>query len=404
MRNAGTPRSTWLFICALVACSAPAFPAEQGGRSDSRTPLSTNDFDFSPDGRLLAVASGGEGGGVVAWETGNWRVAFTHRAEPGCSAVAFSADGSRLAFCEAGPAAGVIDVSSGKLLKRWEADATRLYCVDFSDDGRILTAGADRTIKLWDPELAELTRTWEGSTDVVYSAAISGDGKTVISGGGDKALRLWNEQGAVVSAFEPNEFIVRHVGLSADGEFFFSSRFDARVRVQERESGRVRMEVQGGIRGSDLSPNQQLLATTGNGGAIALVFAAHLQPATEEERRQIQRLLLDFENDDPEVREAASRQIASIGLLAEPFLAEALLSSSAEVRLRARYARREILNPRPLAELSGHRGEVLTVRFSPDSSLLVTGCRSGSIRIWDCATWTMLEDLANPLQLPPTLP
>jgi WD40 repeat protein len=299
---------------------------------------------------------------------------------------------------------GVIDVSSGKLLKRWEADTTRLYCVDYSADGRVLTAGADRTTKLWDPDSAELIRKWEGSTDVVYSAAISADGKTMISGGGDKAVRLWNDQGAVVSVFQPNDFIVRHVGLSDDGRYFFSSRFDARVRVQERESGRVRMEVQGGIRGSDLSRNQKLLATTGNGGAIALVFAAHLQPAAEEERRQIQQLLLDFDNDNPEVREAASRQIASIGLLAEPLLADALLSSSAEVRLRARYARREILNPRPIAELSGHRGEVLTVSFSPDSTLLATGCRGGSIRIWDCATWTMLQDLANPLQEPRTPP
>jgi WD40 repeat protein len=276
--------------------------------------------------------------------------------------------------------------------------------VDYSAEGRVLTAGADRTIKLWDTDSAELIRTWEGSADVVYSAVISGDGRTVISGGSDKAVRLWNEQGAVVSVFQPNDFIVRHVGLTTDGVFFFSSRFDARVRVQERESGRVRMEVQGGIRGSDLSPDQKFLATTGNGGAIALVFAAHLQPATEEKRRQIQQLLLDFDNDDPEVRKAASRQIAGIGLLAEPFLAEALKSPSTEVRLRARYARREILNPRAIAELPDHAGEVLTVKFAPDSSLLASGCRSGRIRIWNCATWTLLQDLANPLQEPQTRP
>ena len=258
-------------------------------------------------------------------------------------------------------------------------------------------------IKLWDPDSAELIRTWEGSTDVVYSVAISGDGKTVISGGRDKAMRLWNEFGAVVSVFEPNDLIVRHVGLSADGEFFFSSRFDAIVRVQERDSGRVRMKVRGGSRGSDLSPNQKLLATTGS-GATATVFAVHLQPATEEDVRQIRQLLLDFDNDDPEVRDAASRQMVKIGLIAEPFLSDALQNSSTEVRLRARYARREVLNPSPLAELSGHRGEVLTVRFSPDSSLLATGCRSGSIKVWDCATWTVLEDLANPLLEPRIAP
>jgi WD40 repeat protein len=404
MRNAVTLRSTWLLVCAFGACLGSTRAAEQGDGPELRPPLSTLDVDFSPDGRLLAVASGGQGGGVVAWETSSWRVAFTHRTESGCCAIAFSADGGRLAFCEAGPAVGVLEVSSGKLLNRWEADTTRLYCVDYSSDGRILTAGADRTIKLWDPDSAELSRTWEGSTDVVYSAAMSGDCKTVISGGGDKTLRLWDEHGAVVSAFEPSDLIVRHVGLSEDGVYFYSSRFDARVRVQERESGRIRMEVRGGSRGSDLSRDQKFLATTGNGGAIALVFAAHLQPVTEEERRRIQQLLIDFDNDDPEVREAASRQVANIGLLAEPFLADALQSSSVEVKLRARYVRREILNPRPLAELPGHVGEVLTVRFSADSSLLATGCRSGSIRIWDCASWNLLGNLENPLletQTPP---
>ena len=124
MKNAVTPPLAWLLVCAVFAYWPPAVGAAEDGAADSRPALSTLDYDFSPDGRLLAAATGG---GVVVWETGSWNVAFTHRAESGCSAVKFSADGNRLAFCDSGPAAGVIDVASGTLLNRWEADTTRLY-------------------------------------------------------------------------------------------------------------------------------------------------------------------------------------------------------------------------------------------------------------------------------------
>jgi WD40 repeat protein len=39
----------------------------------------------------------------------------------------------------------------------------------------------------------------------------------------------------------------------------------------------------------------------------------------------------------------------------------------------------------PLATLTGHKGAVYSVEFSPDGAHLVSGSRDGTLRLWDAA-------------------
>ena len=66
-------------------------------------------------------------------------------------------------------------------------------CVSWSPDGsRLLSAGYDGTLRVWDAASGECLLTLRGHEDWVRSCAWSPDGGRLLSGGGDGTLRVWD--------------------------------------------------------------------------------------------------------------------------------------------------------------------------------------------------------------------
>jgi WD40 repeat protein len=153
---------------------------------------------FSPDGKLLAGASGGASGrdnSVWLWDAASGQPIGEplagHKSQVNC--VAFSPDGKLLA---SGDEAGVIilwDVATRKPLgSPLTGHRDAVYSLAFSADSKILASGgfnyemeATGEIYLWDvvtrKPLAEPLR---GHTGIVRSLAFSPDGRTLASGNG----------------------------------------------------------------------------------------------------------------------------------------------------------------------------------------------------------------------------
>lgn len=100
-------------------------------------------------------------------------------------------------------------------------------------DGRYaLTAGQDRTLRLWNLETGESEQTFEGHTDPVTSVAVAPQGKYAVSASSDHTLRLWDiDRGICVHEFMGHAKQVYSVDISPDERFAISGSEDGQVRI-----------------------------------------------------------------------------------------------------------------------------------------------------------------------------
>lgn len=149
--------------------------------------------------------------------------------------VAVSPDGRHVAA--AGDHLEIHDAAGGEC-RRISTDGHQgaITCLCFSLCGRrILTGGADATLRLWDLEEGRAIRTFTGHRDRVHSVSLSGDGRLALSASftpysrdSDNSLRLWDvESGTCLRIIEGRAEGATSVALSADGSLAASANCNA---------------------------------------------------------------------------------------------------------------------------------------------------------------------------------
>ena len=181
-----------------------------------------NSISFNSDGQLLAIGS--HNGNIHIWDVniGRYRHVIGHG---GLRSISFSPDGQTLAS------------GGGQNLFLWNAQTgERIYpgfvghtgwinSVAFSPDGQTLASAAeDNTIRLWSVQTKELLHTITEHTDKIHSVAFSPDGQTLASASEDNTVRLWNAQTTEhIQTFE--HWSTQSVAFSPDGKILASGGF-----------------------------------------------------------------------------------------------------------------------------------------------------------------------------------
>ncbi|MBC8290103.1 MAG: hypothetical protein H8E37_07280 [Planctomycetes bacterium] len=146
--------------------------------------------EFSPDGVLLA--SGDRNGGVFVWEAETGREYLGLRGHSKLiSGFAWRKDSNVLASASEDTTVRLWEMENGGQIKSWGAHGAGTQDVAFTQENQIVTAGRDRTAKLWNGD-GGAVRTFEAFPDYALKVGYCDETKRVIAGDWTGLVRVWN--------------------------------------------------------------------------------------------------------------------------------------------------------------------------------------------------------------------
>ncbi|RXK38139.1 glucose repression regulatory protein TUP1 [Tremella mesenterica] len=268
--------------------------------------------------------------------------------------VKFSNDGKYLATgCNR--TAQIYDVKDGrKVCVLLDESTTRtgdLYIrsICFSPDGKYLATGAeDRQIRIWDIQKKRIRHLLQGHMQEIYSLDFSRDGRFLVSGSGDKSARIWEiEKGQCVFDLRIEDFIhnetgpidagITSVALSPDGKLVAAGSLDTMVRVWNVNTGQQVERLKGhkdSVYSVAFSPDGKLLVSGSLDRTLRVWDLSQTKRAVE--------------NAGPGNKEMVEKGLGTCQ-----------------------------------ATLNGHKDYVLSVAISPDGQWVVSGSKDRSIQFWN---------------------
>jgi RNA polymerase sigma factor (sigma-70 family) len=174
---------------------------------------------FSPDGKLLAAATGAMGERVTLWEVATGREVRQIAGPAYLRDLAFSPDGKRLACSTASARCRVIDVTSGE-----ERFTVQGFHGHYSADGRLLvTADAfsnPAQVHVWEAATGRLIRRWPAGNSV-EALSLAADGKSLaLTDNAERAVVAIHDpqKGAKVRSFRVAWGGRPNLALTPDGQ------------------------------------------------------------------------------------------------------------------------------------------------------------------------------------------
>ena len=135
---------------------------------------------YSPDGVL--VASGDRSAGLVVWEAETGRIYLDLAEHKGAiNDLAWRDDSNVLASASDDGTVKLWDMFEGKAVKSINAHGGGVTAVQFDHQGRLVTAGHDNRVKLWDAS-GKMLKEFQPMSEAVLEAAVNHSGEKVVYG------------------------------------------------------------------------------------------------------------------------------------------------------------------------------------------------------------------------------
>jgi WD40 repeat protein len=393
--DAQEDRQIWEARVTANPSSRDSLPATCEGIWVDRGYSIVNQMAFSPDGKTLAVViyggvvqilNGKDGSLIQQFDTDVERMIFSpdsqwlavlpgngtlelHNSKDGSLAsrlsghannfpsIAFFPDGAALA---AAASDGRIRFWSIPQSKQIASLKTAADHIAFSSDGHYLaSADPNGQLNFWDMLTGNLNRTSQAHADGLWGLVFSPDGHKLYTGGFDCTIREWDgRNGALIRTILKNSPSITlwrsTMAISPDGSFLVTLDVTGNLRqywIQEnRLSDALPLPFQEIIFELAISPDGRQLAAGSDYG----IFIYDLES---------QQVVAQSEWGGNQIAYSPDGQLIAIG--DQDYIR---LVDSQDGRL--------------LATLTGPRGAISSLAFSPKSNYLAAGSQDGTIRVW----------------------
>ncbi|MEG4351544.1 AAA-like domain-containing protein [Microcoleus sp. LAD1_D3] len=327
----------------------------------------------SPDGQRIASAS--EDSTIRLWSIDGKLIETLTEHQGGVWAVAFSPDGNLLA---SGSADGTIKVwtNKGELLRTLKGHNATVWDVEFAlladNSGTkrptIVSASADNTVKLWQPDGgagtgAQPLLTLSGHSSEVFEVAVSTAGDVIASASADQTINLWKPDGTLLKVLKGHQSAIRGVTFIPNSQMVVSASYDNTARVWNPISpfSKVLHGHRGTIWDVDFSPDGQMLASAGADWS----FKLWARDGT---------LLKSFAGYKAAIRSVAFLSGASFANTAN---APILAASSGDKTIKFWQFDGTLLKT-----ITGHKAGVWDISASPDGQLLASASDDKTVKLW----------------------
>jgi hypothetical protein len=146
--------------------------------------------EFSPDGVLLIT--GDRNNGLIAWEANTGREFFDLRGhQAAITDVSWRLDSNVVASSSEDGTVKLWEMENGGNIKSFGAHGGGTASVRFAKDGRLLTTGRDRLVRLWDQNGGK-QREFEPFSDLALEAIFTYDEAQVIGADWTGEIRVWD--------------------------------------------------------------------------------------------------------------------------------------------------------------------------------------------------------------------
>ncbi|KAJ5729015.1 uncharacterized protein N7483_003523 [Penicillium malachiteum] len=327
---------------------------------------------FSPDGKLLAAGSTYKK--VHIWSTATGICQQVLEGYVGSvHSVAFSPD-SRLLVSASDYSSSVEiwDVATGLLHKRLDGHSDWVRSVIFIPNGQLASGARDRTVQIWDISTGTVKQTLEGHGDSVNLVAISPDGSLLAagSGNGDRLVYIWKlATGSLQKTLKGHEGAVNSVAFSPDGRLLASGSWDSTIRLWDTVTGSLQQTLShsGEVTSVIFSPKSQILASASKDKTVRL---------------------WDTTINSPRTLQRHSNEVSCVALSPD---CQLLVSGSEDYTVGIWDVETGSLEK----ILEGHRREITLVLFSSDSQMLLTSAMNQTIHLWDMRAGVRQQVLPN---------